>query len=148
MSWGGVVLAVFNVKNITYNYSQIQDIHYLTKNVTIPHRVKYEEKGLLDLFNFLKNKKEIIYIYPTLIPHFFILNGNKTINALSSNDHLSVVLKNDFLRSKLIDSIKESKQKYLIKIKTSGLDIYLNEVLINYIEYKEFNKIIVYKIKE
>ena len=59
---GGVVLAVFNVKNITYNYSQIQDIHYLTKNVTIPHRVKYEEKGLLDLFNFLKNKKEIIYI--------------------------------------------------------------------------------------
>ena len=129
------------MKNIIYNYSQIQDIHYLTKNVTIPHRVKYKEKELLDLFDFLKNKKEIVYIYPILIPHFYILNSNKTINALFSNDHFSAVLNNEFLRSKLIESIKESKPKYLIKVKESKLDGHLNEILINYTEHKKFNKI-------
>jgi hypothetical protein len=147
---GGVtMLLILMLLKIYVNTYKTFDNNYLTTNQTIYGRLDGNTIGVSKLLEFLptiKNKK--VYIYPILFPHPYITYNFSTIEKYYSNDHIDIILKHSFLRNKLLNSIKESKPDYLIKMKSSDLDMYIQEdINKNYVLLHEFGPIRVFKIK-
>ncbi len=147
---GGVVLLlIFNFLKIYKNYKLTSDLNSLTMTQTVSSRLDGNKDGmneLLKYFETIKNKK--VYIYPILFPHPYITYNFSAIDKFYSNDHIEIILKHSFLRDKLLDSIESSKPTYLIKMKNSEMDKYMNDILNNYLMLEEFGNIKIYKIKE
>lgn len=144
------MLLIFNLVKLYKNYSFTSDVYSLTRTQTVNHRLDGNSEGLEKFYNYLKQiNGEKVFIYPVLVPHFYILNDLKTINQLFSNDHFETIVKHDFLRNKLLNSINESNPKYLIQMKQSDFDYYIKEILsTKYFLFKQFSDIKIYKLEE
>jgi hypothetical protein len=142
------LLLVFNLllQYKTYQYTRTDGI--LT-NQSIIGKLNGNKNGTEGLYEFLaENKHEKMYFYPVLIPEAYILNDIKTIDKLYSNDHFDIIVKNKFLRNKLLYSIRSSKPTYLVKMKNSEFDIFVNDIIIKeYYQSEQFGDIIIFKRK-
>jgi hypothetical protein len=147
---GGVILLlIFNFLKLYKNYKFTSDLNSLTMTQTVNGRLDGNKDGINELLKFFETiKNQKVYIYPILFPHPYITYNFSTIDKFYSNDHIDIILKHSFLRDKLLDSIKSSKPTYLVKMKNSEMDKYMNDILNNYLLIQEFGNIKIYKIKE
>jgi hypothetical protein len=150
--WGGVILLlIFNTIKIFKNHTFASDENSLTMTQTINGigRLNGNKSGIIELLNYFKTiKNQKVYIYPILFPHPYITYNFSTIDKFYSNDHIEIILKNEFLRNKLFDSIKTSKPTYLIRMRSSEMDDYMYDILKSYSISEQFGDIKIYIIKE
>lgn len=140
---------LFNIVNLYKSSNVTSNKYYLTETITLNHRLDGNSENLKEIEDYIKTiENEKVFIYPILIPRYYILSNLKTIDKLYSNDHFSIIMNNEFLRDKLLKSIKLSKPKYLIKMKSSMFDKYISlEIENNYTIEKDWNEKKVYKRK-